>query len=388
MLIQNTKDGKHLYQRIEGGTIFFQIRRNGRKIVESLKTTNFAEAKLERAKRLVKYSKAPEIQQEFVKVVTVSDLICDYYQFLEADHAKSFKIMKQVLDKLREHPVYKNRTAVSITSDDNWAYRKARLKAGKSDATCNNELSYLRSAFIYGTKQTPPKVLVVPYFPVFKVDNARQGFIEFEEYEKIRRKQPASLDPFFVLAYHSGCRSGELQNLQWKTHIDFARKRIVLQPGETKNDEGRILPFYGDMAESLTKQYAARQAQYPECPYVFFWHSADCQKGPTQRGGIQRTPGMKLRVFRDEWKQAVTDAGFPDLLIHDLRRSAVSNMIQEFDMDEDEAMLISGHKTRDMLTRYNIRKPGKVAKVGVALEAGFQKMRQRSRDAADPKGNS
>lgn len=223
-MIQHTKDGKHLYQRIEGGTIFFQMRRHGRKIVESLQTANFAEAKIERAKLLLKYSKDPEVQQELAKVVTVSDLVDDYYQFLEADHARSFGIMKQVLDKLREHPVYKNRTAVSITSDDNWAYRKARLKAGKSEATCNNELSYLRSAFIYGTKQTPPKVLVIPYFPVFKVDNARQGFIEYEEYLKIRRKQPASLDPFFVLAYHSGCRSGELQNLEWKRHIDFARK--------------------------------------------------------------------------------------------------------------------------------------------------------------------
>src|ERR1017187_1533468 len=384
MLIQNTKDGKHLYQRIEGGTIFFQIRRNGRKIVESLKTTNFAEAKLERAKRLVKYSKAPEIQQEFVKVVTVSDLICDYYQFLEADHAKSFKIMKQVLDKLREHPVYKNRTAVSITSDDNWAYRKARLKAGKSDATCNNELSYLRSAFIYGKKQTPPKVVVVPYFPVFKQDNARQGFIEYDDYLKIRQTQPVSLEPFFVLAYHSGCRSGELQNLEWKRHIDFARKRIVLQPGETKNDEGRVLPFYGDMEESLKKQYAIRQAQFPDCPDVFFWHPADCQKGPTQRGGTQRTPGTRLKGFRDDWKQAATDAGFPELLIHDLRRTAVSNMIQDFDMDEDEAMFISGHKTRDMLKRNNIRKPGKVAKIGAALESGFQKLRQRARDAAEP----
>jgi integrase len=388
MLIQHTKDGKHLYQRIEGGTIFFQIRRNGRKIVESLQTTNFAEAKVERAKRQLKYSKNPEVHQEFVKVVTVSDLVDDYYQFLEADHAKSFKIMKQVLDKLREHPVYKNRTAASITSDDNWAYRRARLKAGRSEGTCNNELSYLRSAFIYGKKQTPPKVLLIPYFPVFKLDNARQGHIEFAEYEKIRLKQTASVEPFFVMAYHSGCRSGELQNLQWKQHVDFARRRIVLQPGETKNDEGRVLPFYGDMEESLTKQYAIHEAEFPDCPYVFFWHIADCQKGPKQRGGTQRTPGTQLKGFRDQWTDAVKTAGFPDLLIHDLRRSAVSNMIQEFDMDEDEAMLISGHKTRDMLKRYNIRKPGKVAKIGLAMEEGFKKLREKARQANRPSTDS
>jgi integrase len=379
MLIQKTKDGKHLFQGIEGGTIFYRVLRNGRRIVESLQTANFAQAKLERSKREVQYSKNPDIQQEFVKVVTVSDIVDDYFQYLEADSAKSLSIIKLILDKMREHPVYKNRTAASITSDDNWAYRNARLKAGKKPATCNNELSYLRSAFIYAKKQTPPKVLAIPYFPVFKQNNARQGFIEYEQYETIRAKLQASIDPFFVLAYHSGCRSGELQALQWKKHIDFKRRCVVLQPGETKNDEGRVLPFYGDMEESLTRQYAIRQAEFPDCPYVFFWHTVDCKKGENQRGGTQRKAGSELKGFRDNWTNAVTAANFPDLLIHDLRRSAVMNMIQEFGMDEDEAMLISGHKTRYMLLRYNIRKPGKIAKIGAAMEEGFQKLRNRSR---------
>jgi integrase len=133
------------------------------------------------------------------------------------------------------------------------------------------------------------------------------------------------------------------------------------------------------MEESLTKQYAIRQAEFPDCPFVFFWHTADCKKGLTQRGGKLRAPGTQLKGFRDEWTDAVKDAGFPELLIHDLRRSAVSNMIQEFGMDEDDAMIISGHKTRAMLTRYNIRKPGKILKIGTALQDGFQKMRDKAR---------
>ena len=186
MLIQDTSDGKYLYQRIEGGTIFFQMRRNGRKIVESLQTTNFAEAKIERAKRQLKYARNQDVQQKYVKVVTVSDLIDDYLQLLEAKHAKSLSILRQVLNKLREHPVYRGRTAASITSDDGWAYRKARRKAGKSEATCNNELSYLRSAFLHGKKQTPPNVVTgALYFPIHRVNNARQGFVEYPEYERI-----------------------------------------------------------------------------------------------------------------------------------------------------------------------------------------------------------
>ena len=88
--------------------------------------------------------------------------------------------------------------------------------------------------------------------------------------------------------------------------------------------------------------------------------------------------GRSWKGFRDQWRAAVADAGFPDLLVHDLRRSAVSNMIQEFGIEEDEAMLISGHKTRDMLTRYNIRRPGKTEKIGAAMELGFQKLKSKS----------
>jgi hypothetical protein len=53
------------------------------------------------------------------------------------------------------------------------------------------------------------------------------------------------------------------------------------------------------------------------------------------------------------WKRAVEMVFMDGLLLHDLRRSGVRNLI-DAGVAEDTAMRISGHKTRSVFTRYNI----------------------------------
>ena len=65
-------------------------------------------------------------------------------------------------------------------------------------------------------------------------------------------------------------------------------------------------------------------------------------------------PGQPITDFWDVWTNALQAARLPEgRLFHDLRRPAVRTLIRA-GVDETTAMKVSGHKTRSMLTRYNI----------------------------------
>jgi hypothetical protein len=89
-------------------------------------------------------------------------------------------------------------------------YRRKRAGEGRSEATCNRELSILRMALNLGRKCTPRKVTHIPYFPILAEANEREGFLT-NNHEKLRDALPDYLRPLFVAAYCTGVRLGELE---------------------------------------------------------------------------------------------------------------------------------------------------------------------------------
>ena len=126
-------------------------------------------------------------------------------------------------------------------------------------------------------------------------------------------------------------------------------KRIRLEPGTTKNKQPRHLPIYGEMIERLGLEKQVWDATFPDCQAVFHRH------------------GKPVRNFRKAWDTACKAAGLDGLLFHDLRRTAVRNIVRA-GIPEKTAMPISGHKTRSVFDRDNIVKDRDLTDAGAKLE--------------------
>jgi len=212
-------------------------------------------------------------------------------------------------------------------------------------------------------RSDPPKVARIPFVPMLRENNVRKGFLEHDHYLQLRDALPEPLRPLFVVAYHVGCRMGELKALLWR-QVDLRALRITLDPGTTKNGEGRTLPIYGDMIEWLKIEKAIHDQNYPDCPYVF------------------RRGGQPIKSFYKSWLTAVAAVGLPKLRPHDLRRSAVRLMTRA-GIPEKIAMQVTGHKTRSIYDRYNIVNEGDLRLFTAKMDAHLESLGAQAETQGD-----
>lgn len=362
-----------LYQKKSTNVWMFSLMENGKRVTRSLGTTDKdeAEKKLRQIRKQVTVELLAEKADEPVsaKTFTVEQLLGRYLQYLEDNNRESLSVARQVIGKIQRDATFRPiRKVHTLTTKDFEDYRRRHVGAGVTHRTVNYRFSLIRAALRLESKRTPSDVGKVPYIPFVTEKNARDGFLEYSGYPALLAEMPQSLKALVVVAYHSGCRLGELLRMKW---VDVDWNNRVIRLPKTKNGRKRNLPFWGGIEESLKQQREHRDTHFPTCEHLFFWHAVDCG---LSHGGVRLAPGAPIRDFRASWQNAVARAHTadpsvkPDLLFHDLRRSGVRLMVQEAGIPESQAMLISGHETRSMLERYNIVSLKNVQDAGAKLD--------------------
>ena len=175
-------------------------------------------------------------------------------QEYQANERKSLHRMQTALKPLRL--TFGTFLARDITFDSLNGYVAARLAEKIAPASVRYELCILRRAFRLAQRAGKA---ICPPFPTLSVHNTRTGFFEREDFEAVHAHLPAELRPVVTFAYLTGWRTrSEILTLQWR-QVDFGAGIVRLEPGTTKNDEARVLPFavLPDLADLLRQQWNA-----------------------------------------------------------------------------------------------------------------------------------
>jgi integrase len=183
------------------------------------------------------------------------------------------------------------------------------------------------------------KVHARPHIEMLAEAPPRAGFFEHSDFETVCKKLPTEIAPLARFCYITGWRwKSEVRPLTW-SQVNFARNTVTIDPGKTKGGEPRVFVMTPDLKRLLKKQRTYTDAVEAEtgkpCPLVFH-----------RRGNL-------IEWFYDSWRAACEAAKVPGRLIHDLRRTAIRNLVRA-GVSESVAMKMSGHKTRAIFDRYNV----------------------------------
>ena len=272
-----------------------------------------------------------------IEKTTLADLLRFVEDDYRANGRKSLSSVRSCASRLRAF--YGQALAMDLTYDRLLQYVNARLAEKKTPRTVQSELSILKRGFNLARKAGRA---VPPPFPSITISNARAGFFERDDFQAVLAHLPADLKPVATFAYLTGWRKTEMFLLQW-AQVDFEAGIIRLEPGNTKNDEGRTFPFgvLPDLAALLRSQWNLTMEAQAETGTFIPW---------VLHHGMKR---ITDDYFYEHWREARRKAGLPNRILHDFRRTAVRNL-ERAGVPRSVAMKLTGHKTESVYRRYAI----------------------------------
>jgi len=308
-----------------GGIWYLRYYDGGKRVEESTKTGDRKEAERKLKVKVGELAQANRVR------LGAPATVADALKLVEADYReKQAASLDDAQARIRLHltPKLGAIMLADLKAAAVKAYVSARKREQAAVATINRELSVLRRGLKLAMEQEPPWIGWAPTIKALEEDNARAGFLEHAQYVALRNALPLELQLPLVIGYHTGLRRSSILAIRLE-QVDMVSRVIRIESGQTKTRKAQLVPIYGDM-RGFIELAMERNRRYL------------CE--------IDRKP---IGSFRKSWITATKAAKVPGLIFHDLRRSAVRNMIQS-GIAESVAMKISGHRTQSMLHRYNI----------------------------------
>ena len=340
-------DGR-VYKR--GETYWIEFWHKGTRHRTSAKTSNKREARQRLRIRQAELALGTfrGLTAERARVEHILSLIVDDYQ--ESNRPS----LPQLLSRVEKHlkPRLGKIRCAEFGKDDVRRYKAHRRAKGGRTATVNRELEVLRRAFRLGSENKPPLVAYLPIIKLDSEDNIRTGFVEDSRYTALRDALNRHLRLMAVIGYHTGLRAGIIRGIEWEW-VDLKAANIRLPKGVHNKRNPALVPIYGDMGAELEMAKAEHDEFWPACPFVVHIRGRQVNPDITHQSG---------------WRSACKAADVEGLLFHDLRRSAIRNM-RRAGIPENEAMAISGHRTRSVFQRYDIISEKDIERAAAKLEA-------------------
>jgi integrase len=245
---------------------------------------------------------------------------------------------------------FEGRGAASVTGVDIAKYAELRLGEGVAPATLNRELAALRRAYRLAIRHGI--LATMPVITTLREDNVRTGFLESDQLTAVCRHLPVDEADAVRFMCVTGWRSrSEVFPLTW-AQVDWSGGFVRLEPGATKNRDGRAFPLVPDLRALLEQRLEVtrrcERAQGRIIPWVF------------HRGG------RPIKSMAKSWRTACRKAGIPGRILHDFRRTAVRNL-ERAGVSRSVAMRMTGHKTESVYRRYAIVTEADLREAGAKL---------------------
>jgi integrase len=331
-----------LYKQPGCSTYSIQYFRMGRRIREA---TGFVD--LRAAQQLLTRRLAQCDVGEVIETSRKRALIAELWEGLERDYRIRGRKSAECLKRRWKHlsPFFAHVPAASVSHDVVERYIDQRLLEGAANATVNRELAALKRALKLGHRNQ--KLRQMPALPTkLEENNVRAGFIEDADYEKLTAScSELWLRLFIEIAYSFGWRKSEILNIR-VGQVSLAARTIRLDPGTTKNGEGR------EVGMTQRIYVLAKQAIAGKSKDDFL---------------LTRDDGKRVRCLRQTWSNLTTAAGLHGTLIHDLRRSG-ARQLRRAGVPESVVQKIGGWKTAAMFKRYAIVSDGDIRSAISRLE--------------------